>query len=122
MSRIVSIRTELRDKTILQECLEHLDYQVLYQEEGIHIAGVRTPVQFLVHAPYGRLGFRLTQTGNYEIVADDMVLKRQKDSIDRLMQQYAYRKILKDARAAGYNLVQEEVGEDNTIKLVVRKW
>ena len=42
--------------------------------------------------------------------------------INRLKQQYAYRKILKDANAAGYNLVQEEVGKDRTIKLVVRKW
>jgi hypothetical protein len=55
-------------------------------------------------------------------VAEEEILAQHKDFIQRLTQQYAYRKILKDAKAAGYNLVQEEVGEDRTIKLVVRKW
>jgi len=122
MSRIVSIQTELRDKVILQECLEHLEYQVLYQEEGIRMPGTNAPVQFLAHAPFGVLGFRLTHTGQYEMVADDMLLNRQKTLIQGLTQQYAYRKILKDAKTAGYNLIQEEVSEDNTIKLVMRKW
>jgi len=84
--------------------------------------GAQTPVQFLVHASFGTLGFRLTQEGSYEMVGDDMILARQKDFLDQLTRQYAYRKILKDANAAGYNLVQEETLEDNTIKLVIRKW
>ena len=80
------------------------------------------PVQFLVHASFGTLGFRLTSAGTYELVADDLILSRQHDFLDRLTQQYAYRKVMKSANAAGYNLVQEEVGEDRTIRLVVRKW
>ncbi|MCP4398800.1 MAG: DUF1257 domain-containing protein, partial [bacterium] len=49
-------------------------------------------------------------------------LPRQREWLKGLTQQYAYRKILKNAKAAGYQLVQEEVDEDRTIKLVVRKW
>ena len=122
MSRIVSIQTQLRDRAILQEVLESLNCQVLYQSEGLRMTGVQSPVQFLVHAPFGTLGFRQTQDGNYEVVGDDMILNRQPDFLNRLTQQYAYRKILNDAKAAGYNLVREETGEDHTIKLVVRKW
>lgn len=122
MSKIISIQTELRDREVLQECLEHLNCQVLHQEEGISMSRTLSPVQLLVHAPFGTLGFRMTPAGTYELVGDDMILDRQQAFINRLKQQYAYRKILKDAKAAGYQLVQEEVDEDHTIKLVVRKW
>jgi hypothetical protein len=84
--------------------------------------GSRIPVQLLVHASFGTLGFRATTAGEYEIVGMEEVLEEQKEFINNLTQQYAYLKILKDASAAGYNLVKEEVGEDKTIKLVVRKW
>ena len=122
MSRFVSINTRLRDREILQQCLEHLNCQVLYEEQGIKMRGAHTPVQLLVHASFGTLGFRATASGDYELVGMEEVLEGHKDFINRLTQQYAYRKILKDTKAAGYNLVQEEVGEDKTIKLVVRKW
>jgi hypothetical protein len=122
MSRFVAIKTRLRDREVLQQCLEHLGCQVLYQEQGIKMRGAQTPVQLLVHAPFGTLGFRETSSKDYELVADEKVIEHHKDFLNHLTQQYAYRKILKDARAAGYNLVQEEVSEENTIKLVVRKW
>jgi hypothetical protein len=122
MSRFVSINTRLRDREILQQCLEHLNCQVLYEEQGIKMRGAHTPVQLLVHASFGTLGFRAATAGEYEIVGMEEVIEGQKEFINKLTQQYAYRKILKDTSAAGYNLVQEEVGEDKTIKLVVRKW
>ncbi|PIE35008.1 hypothetical protein CSA56_05890 [candidate division KSB3 bacterium] len=122
MSRIVSIRTELRDKDILIACLEHLDCQVLSQESGITMRGAGDPVQILAHAAFGPIGFRQTQDGRYDVVGDDMLLEGRKDFFNRLTQQYAYRKIVNDAKNAGYRLVREEVGEDKTIKLVVRKW
>ena len=123
MSRFVSIKTRLRDREILQECLEQMDCQVLYDEQGIKMRGARSPVQLLAHTPFGgTLGFRKSLSGDYELVAEEEVIAEQQDFLQRLIQQYAYRKVLKGAKAAGYNLVQEEVGEDRTIKLVVRKW
>ena len=122
MSRIISIQTELRDIEILKACLENLNCQILHQATALRMTGTQIPVQLLVHAPFGTIGFRQTSSGSYELIGDDMILNRQGEFINRLMQQYAYRKILKDAKAAGYNLVQEEMSEDNTIKLIVRKW
>jgi len=122
MSRFVAIQTQLRDHEILQQCLEHMECQVLYDEAGIKMPRVSAPVQFLVHAPFGALGFRRSLSGEFEFVAEEEVLAQQQGFIKDLTQQYAYCKIIKDAKAAGYNLVQEEVGEDRTIKLVVRKW
>ena len=122
MSRFVAIQTKLKDHEILQQCLEHMECQVLYDKAGINMPRVSAPVHFLVHAPFGPLGFRRSISGDFELVAEEEVLAQRKDFIQHLTQQYAYRKILKDTKAAGYNLVQEEVGEDRTIKLVVRKW
>lgn len=122
MSRFVALQTQLRDHEILQQCLEHLECQVLYDEAGITMPRVSAPVQFLVHAPFGALGFRRTLSGEFEVVAEEEILAQQQNFFKALTQQYAYRKILKDANAAGYKLVQEEVGDDRAIRLVVRKW
>ncbi len=122
MSRFVAIQTQLRDHELLRQCLEHMEWQVLYDEGGITMPRVSAPVQFLVHAPFGAIGFRRAISGEFECVAEEDVLAEQQEAIKALTQQYAYRKILKDAKAVGYNVVQEEVGEDRTIKLVVRKW
>ena len=122
MSRFVTMQTRLRDREVLQQCLELMGFQVLYEARGIKLRGTRKPVQLLVHAPFGTLGFRETAAHEYELVADETSLVGRQDLLKRLTQQYAYRKILKDAAAAGYHLVQEEVGADQTIKLVVRKW
>lgn len=122
MSKIVSIITQFRDVEVLVACLEHFECQVLHQERGIQMPGTQTLVQLLAHAPFGTLGFRLTAAGNYEIAADELLLNRRQDFIKQLTQQYAYRKILKDAASAGYALVREEIGDDQTVRLVVRKW
>ena len=122
MSRIILIQTELRDLDILTTCLEHLDCQVLHDAAGMQMPGAGARVQLLAQTSCGTVGFRLTAQGTYEFVGEDQRLARQPDFLKRLTQQYAYRKVMKEAKAAGYKLVQEEVGADQTIKLVVRKW
>ena len=122
MSRIITIQTQFRDIDLLKTCLEALECQVLHEPNGIRMRGAATPVELLVHASFGSFGFRRTSDEQYEIVGDDFVLGRQQKFIHNLTQQYAYRKILKDATAAGYQLVQEERRENREIRLVVRKW
>ncbi len=122
MSRIISIQTQFRDIDVLKTCLEFLDCQVLHEPTGIAMRGMSTPVELLVHTPFGVFGLRQQQDGQYEIVGDDFVLGRQQKFIARLIQQYAYRKILKDATAAGYHLTHEERRDDHSIKLVIKKW
>ncbi|GAK49586.1 hypothetical protein U14_00809 [Candidatus Moduliflexus flocculans] len=122
MSRIITIQTQFRDIDMLKTCLETLECQVLHEPNGIKLRGASTPVELLVHAPFGSFGFRRASDGQYEIVGDDFVLGRQQKFIHNLTQQYAYRKVLKDAAAAGYQLVHEERRENREIRLVVRKW
>ena len=39
-----------------------------------------------------------------------------------VVQQYVYRKLMDDMRARGYNVVEEEVNADRSIRLKVRHW
>ena len=122
MSRIITIQTQFRDIDILKTCLEALECQMLHEPNGITMRGAATPVELLVHASFGSFGFRRAADGQYEMVGDDFALGRQQKFIHSLTQQYAYRKVIKDAAAAGYQLVQEERQENHAIRLVVRKW
>ena len=39
-----------------------------------------------------------------------------------VVQQYVYRKLMDEMRARGFNVVEEEVNEDHSIRLKVRHW
>ncbi|HOY68159.1 MAG TPA: DUF1257 domain-containing protein [Candidatus Ozemobacteraceae bacterium] len=45
-----------------------------------------------------------------------------RELINRAAQQYAYQKLSAELKKKGYNLVQEKVEEDKTIRLTVRRW
>ncbi|MBP7635607.1 DUF1257 domain-containing protein [Candidatus Ozemobacteraceae bacterium] len=45
-----------------------------------------------------------------------------RDLINRVAQQYAYQKLSAELKKKGYSLVQENVEEDNSIRLTVRRW
>jgi hypothetical protein len=38
------------------------------------------------------------------------------------VQQYVYQKLMGEMQARGFNVVEEEVGEDRSIRLKVRQW
>lgn len=121
MSRFVSIKTELRDGEILKESLQELKCTVIPQTEMTVYAKTQ-PIRFLAIAPFGRVGFRINDLGQYELVGDEDVLKKQGNFVEKLTQRYAYNKVIKEAQKAGFSLIKEEVMEDNSIKVVIRKW
>jgi hypothetical protein len=42
--------------------------------------------------------------------------------VNDLNQRYAYRKVLSEVRKRGFSVAEDETLEDNSIRLVVRKW
>ena len=40
----------------------------------------------------------------------------------RVVQQYVYQKLMDEMRARGFNVVEEEINEDRSIRLKVRHW
>ncbi len=49
-------------------------------------------------------------------------LKKQSESIQQVVQRYAYHKVIKELQAQGYTVAEEEKRPDQTIRLLVRKW
>lgn len=121
MSRFVSIKTELRDGEILKESLQDLRCTVIPKTEMTVYAKTQ-PISFLAITSFGRVGFRINDLGQYELVGDEDVLRKQGDFVEKLTQRYAYNKVVKEAKKAGFSLIQEEVMEDHSIKVVIRKW
>jgi len=64
---------------------------------------------------------------DYKIISDchglsKEQMKRQSESVQQVVQRYAYRKVIKELQAQGYTIAEEEKRPDKTIRLVVRKW
>ena len=76
--------------------------------------------------PYN-IGFRKSSQGNYEVVADWWGVEMrtgisQVKFVNDLSQRYAYHKVLSEVRKRGFSVAEDETLEDNSIRLVVRKW
>ncbi len=67
-------------------------------------------------------GLREDGDGVFEMVGDDMQMKRMRSLMDRVQQRYAYNKVLVETEVAGFSLVEETVGDDNVIRMTVRRW
>jgi hypothetical protein len=125
MSHFTTIKTEIRDPEILKRTLS--DLKLKFQENG-KIPGHqgRTErVDIAVGAAgYSYFGFKKSQErGNYEIRGLVEYLRKDevKMIIKEVLQEYAYRKILHEARKRGFALIQEERLNAGSVKLVLRK-
>jgi hypothetical protein len=122
MSKFVKIRTELRDPALIKHSLS--DLRVPYKENARYkhiFSDFEDVVPLLVTVPGAKFGLRDVD-GVYEVVGDDMQLKRIQSIMQRVQQRYAYHKVLAETADAGFELVEEQSGRDGVIRLTVRKW
>jgi hypothetical protein len=73
------------------------------------------------------IGFQKTEKGDYKIIADcaglnPEQLKKQRDFVKQIRQRYSYNTVIKQLKDQGYIIAEEEKVQDNTIRLVARKW
>lgn len=73
------------------------------------------------------IGFEKTKSGDYKIIADcsglnKSQLKKQQDFIKSIRQKYAYNTVVEKLKKEGYVIAEEEKIQNNTIRLVARKW
>jgi len=123
MSKFVQIKTELRDLSMIKRSLD--DLQLAYSEDGEYVhrwSGRRVQTPLLVEDGYLTFGLRAGEEGVYEMVGDDMQMRSIQSRLQQIQQRYAYHKVLAEVEQAGFNLVEEQVGEDNVIRLTVRRW
>ena len=119
MSHFSTIRTKLKNKPILQEALEILQYDVKeYQElkvTGAHGIGHETVEAELAIGT--DIGFRLNEiTGVYELVADLETWNQPisvERFIDKVNQQYARMTVHNTVKDMGFQVEEEWEMEDN---------
>ena len=128
MSHFSTIRTKLKNKPILQEALEILQYDVKeYQElkvTGAHGIGHETVEAELAIGT--DIGFSLNEiTGVYELVADLETWNQPisvERFIDKVTQQYARMTVHNVVQDMGFQVDEEWEMEDNSIELTVTRW
>jgi len=128
MSHFSTIRTKIKNKPILQEALEILQYDVKeYQElkvTGAHGIGHETVEAELAIGT--DIGFRLNEiTGVYELVADLETWNQPisvERFIDKVNQQYARMTVHNTVKEMGFQVEEEWEMEDNSIELTVTRW
>ncbi len=128
MSHFSTIKTKLKNKPILQEALEILQYDVKEDQElkvtGAHGIGHET-VEAEV-AIGTDIGFRMNpMTGEYELVADLETWNQPipvERFIDKVNQQYARMTVYNTVKEMGFQVEEEWEMEDNTIELTVTRW
>lgn len=128
MSHFTTVKTKITDLEALKAALTDLGYAVV--EGGATVRGWRNSAQTAdLAARLGAfdIGFRQAADGTYEAVADWWGVKTydgvsQQDFMRRVTQRYAYHKVVGEASRHGYSVVEEQSQEDQSIRLVVRRW
>ena len=126
MSHFTKIKTKIFKKEILIKSLENLGFLV---DQGISILrgydDLKRDVDFVIKLESSyNIGFALTEDGSYEIIADWWgVEDHDKEEFTRkVVQNYAMELIRVEMNKKGFNVVEQKTLEDNSIKLIVRKW
>ena len=123
MSKFVKVKTELRELAFIKQALDDLKLQYTEDAEYAHVwSGFREKTPLVVREQGVAYGFRRNPDGAYEVLVDDMQLGRIQKSLQAIRQRYAYRQVLATVEQAGFNLVDEQVGRDQVIRITVRKW
>lgn len=109
-------------KSILDLGLEYKETKSLCTSDGqVH------KVDLVVKDKRGNeIGIAKTQKGDYNIITDSGLsgaeLKAQEDIVKKIRQRYTYNYVIDHLKKQGYIIAEEEKIQNNTIKLVARKW
>jgi|WetSurMetagenome_2_1015567.scaffolds.fasta_scaffold325348_2 hypothetical protein len=73
------------------------------------------------------VGFQKQKDGSYKIIADSrglntMQLKKQQQFVNSIKKRYAYNMIIKELNKQGYQIAEEKQVENDTVKIIARRW
>ncbi len=123
MSHFTTIKVQIKNGEILNQTLQELGYQVEYNKKIRGYAGNKTDAEYVIRQENGYdLGFRRAGE-EYELVADFWGAKiNQQAFVNSIMQKYAHKTLMASVQEQGFNLEEEEVLEDGTVRVVVGRW
>jgi len=110
-------------RSIIELSLEYKEMKQMRTADGkVH------NVDVLVKDEFGKdVGFIKNKKGSYEIITDTSGLSgeqinKQKDFVKKIRQRYSYNSVIAELKKKGYIIAEEEKVQNNTIRLVARKW
>ncbi len=122
MSKFVSLKTSLTERIYLVSALKDLNCEILKTKKIKTLLNRVYDVDIAVKTPFGIVGFIKNKKDTFELVGDDMILKKNSKFIEQLTQKYAYGKVIAEAKKAGFQLVKETTDDKQAMRLVLRKW
>lgn len=123
MSHFSTIQVQIKNGDILQQVLTELGYQV---ETNAQVRGYgrnQTHADYVIKQNNGYdLGFRRNGE-TYELVADFWGARiNQQEFLNQINQKYAHQTLMHTVQEEGFDVEEEDVLEDGTVKVVVGKW
>jgi len=123
MSHFSTIKVQIKNGDILQQVLTELGYQV---ETNTQVRGYgrnQTHADYVIKQNNGYdLGFRRNGE-TYELVADFWGASiNQQEFLNQINQTYAHQTLMHTVQEEGFDVEEEDVLEDGTVKVVVGKW
>lgn len=122
MSHFTRIRTQLRNVDVLKQAVQDLGYTV--REGVVRGYGGQVAKADLVVAINQSFDVGFTQENEHMVLVGDfwgLKMDRQ-EFLDKVTQKYAYLTIQAQAEEQGWQLVEEEVQADGSVRLVVQRW
>ncbi|QSV68046.1 MAG: DUF1257 domain-containing protein [Aphanizomenon flos-aquae DEX188] len=123
MSHFTTIKVQIKQGEVLLDVLQELGYQVEQNTQVRGYMGDKTNAEYVIKQSNGYdLGFRKNGEG-YELVADFWGAKiNQQEFINNISQKYAHKTLMETIQTEGFNVEEEEVLADGTVRVIVGKW
>jgi len=123
MSHFTSIKVQIKNGEMLHECLQELGYQVECNTSVRGYQGDRTSAEYVIRRQNGYdLGFRRNGDG-YDLVADFWGAGiNQQAFVNSITQKYAHKTLMATVQQQGFNVEEEEILSDGTVRVLVGKW
>ena len=123
MSHFTTIKVQIKQGEVLLDVLQELGYQVEQNTQVRGYRGDKTNAEYVIKQSNGYdLGFRKNGEG-YELVADFWGAKiNQQEFINNISQKYAHKTLMKTIQTEGFNVEEEEVLADGTVRVLVGRW
>lgn len=130
MSHFTKVETKIKNLVSLKAALKDLGYEFTEAEQGVEVRGylgTKTKADLCIRASKTYdVGVVATETG-YQFVSDwwgveTTLGKTQEEFVKQVTQRYAYHQVLSEVAKMGYTIETDEVKDDTTISLTVRKW
>jgi hypothetical protein len=123
MSHFTTIKVQIKQGEVLLQVLKELGYQVEQNTQVRGYMGDKTNAEYVIKQSNGYdLGFRKNGEG-YELVADFWGAEiNQQEFINNISQKYAHKTLMETIQTEGFNVEEEEVLADGTVRVIVGKW